>query len=161
MSWFKPRGLLDKTYEAGIILKGVDGLLELLGGLLLLVVSPREISSVISALTQHELAEDPRDFLAVHLMSSGQHLASGSASFAVAYLWIHGFTKVFLVAALLRNKLWAYPLSIFVLVLFVLYQIYRVSYSHSVGLILLTIFDLAVIWLIWREYGRQKTRPRA
>jgi hypothetical protein len=31
MTWFTPRGLLDTTFEVGIILKGLDGLLELAG----------------------------------------------------------------------------------------------------------------------------------
>jgi uncharacterized membrane protein len=43
MSWFRPRDLLDQTFEVGIILKGLDGVLEVLGGLLLLVVSPTTI----------------------------------------------------------------------------------------------------------------------
>ena len=43
MPWFRPRDLLDQTFEVGIILKGVDGLLEVIGGLLLLVVSPATI----------------------------------------------------------------------------------------------------------------------
>jgi uncharacterized membrane protein len=38
MPWFRPRYLLDQTFEVGIILKGLDGLLEVVGGLLLLVV---------------------------------------------------------------------------------------------------------------------------
>jgi uncharacterized membrane protein len=39
MSGFRPRDLLDQTFEVGIILKGLDGVLEVIGGLLLLVVS--------------------------------------------------------------------------------------------------------------------------
>jgi uncharacterized membrane protein len=33
MSWFRPRDLLDQTFEIGIILKGLDGVLEVIGGL--------------------------------------------------------------------------------------------------------------------------------
>jgi uncharacterized membrane protein len=36
MPWFRLRDLLDQTFEVGIILKGLDGVLEALGGLLLL-----------------------------------------------------------------------------------------------------------------------------
>ena len=59
MPWFRPRDLLDQTFEVGIILKGLDGLLEVIGGLLLLVVSPATIDRVVTSLTQHELSEDP------------------------------------------------------------------------------------------------------
>jgi uncharacterized membrane protein len=53
---------------------------------------------------------------------------------------------------LLRGKLWAYPLSIWVLLAFIAYQLYRYTFTHSIGLILLSIFDLVVLWLIWHEY---------
>jgi uncharacterized membrane protein len=68
MPWFRPRDLLDQTFEVGIILKGLDGVLEVIGGLLLLVVSPAAINRVVTSLTQHELSEDPHDFLATHLL---------------------------------------------------------------------------------------------
>lgn len=156
MSWFKPQSLLDKTYEVGIVLKGLDGLLEIAGALLLLVVSPTVINNVVVALTQHELSEDSRDVFANYLLHSGQHLATGGTSFAVAYLFVHGLTKVILVAALLRNKLWAYPASLAVLGIFIFYQIYTIVIDQSVGMTLLTLFDLLVVWLIWREYQQQK-----
>ncbi|GAC1575862.1 MAG: hypothetical protein NVS3B5_07120 [Sphingomicrobium sp.] len=45
-------------------------------------------------------------------------------------------------------KLWAYPASLVVMGLFIIYQLYRFSYTHGVGLILLTVFDLIVIALV-------------
>jgi hypothetical protein len=51
--------LLDRAFLVGIMLKGLDGLLEVVGGLLLLVVSPATITSLTRALTQHELSQDP------------------------------------------------------------------------------------------------------
>jgi uncharacterized membrane protein len=47
MPWFRPRDLLDQTFEVGIILKGLDGILEVLGGLLLLVLSPATIDRMV------------------------------------------------------------------------------------------------------------------
>ena len=46
MTWFKPRDLLDRTFEIGIILKGLDGVLETIGGILLLAVSPSQINAI-------------------------------------------------------------------------------------------------------------------
>jgi len=41
---------------------------------------------------------------------------------------------------LLRNKVWAYPISLAVLGLFIVYQLYRFSHTHGYGLIVLTAF---------------------
>jgi uncharacterized membrane protein len=51
MPWFRPRDLLDQTFEVGVILKGLDGVLEVIGGFLLLVTSPATIDRVVTSLT--------------------------------------------------------------------------------------------------------------
>jgi uncharacterized membrane protein len=33
------------------------------------------------------------------------------------------------------------------------YQLYRFSYTHGVGLIALTVFDILVMGLVWHEYS--------
>lgn len=53
---------------------------------------------------------------------------------------------------LLREKLIAYPASLAALAGFIAYQIYRYSYTHSVGLLVLTAFDLIVMALVWHEW---------
>jgi uncharacterized membrane protein len=155
MSWFRPRDLLDQTFEVGIILKGLDGALEVLGGLLLLVLSPATIDQVVTSLTQHELSEDPNDFLATHLLKTAHGLTGAAVLFGAVYLLAHGMVKVILVAALLMNQLWAYPWTIAFLGVFIVYQLYRLSLQPSVGLTALTFFDAVIAWLTWREYRKQ------
>jgi uncharacterized membrane protein len=155
MPWFRPRDLLDQTFEIGIILKGLDGLLEVIGGLLLLVLSPATIDRLVTSLTQHELSEDPHDFLATHLLRTAHGLTGPAVLFGAAYLLAHGLVKVILVAALLQNQLWAYPWTIAFLGVFIAYQLYRLSFHPSVGLTALTIFDAVIAWLTYREYRKQ------
>src|SRR3954467_14631952 len=68
MSRFRPRDSLDRVFEVGVILKGLDGLLEAVGGLLLLAVTPAAIDRVMVRLTQHELSEDPNDVIVRRLL---------------------------------------------------------------------------------------------
>ena len=63
-----------------------------------------------------------------------------------------------LVWALLKHKLWAYPLSIIVFAAFIVYQLYRFTFTRGLGLIALSLFDLVVIWLIYLEYRALKQR---
>ena len=155
--WFRPRDLLDQTFEVGIILKGLDGILEVIGGVLLLVVSPAAIDRLVTSLTQHELSEDPHDFLATHLLKTAHGLTGSAVLFGAIYLLAHGVVKVVLVAALLRNQLWAYPWMIGVLGVFIVYQLYRLRLRPSLGLTALTIFDAVIAWLTYREYRKQLT----
>lgn len=157
----KQKDLLDRTFEVAIILKGLDGVLEVAGGLILLVVSPATINRIVTTLTQHELSQDPHDFVATHLVNSAHGLTRGSVLFASLYLMSHGAVKIVLVAALLRNRLWAYPWMIAFLVLFIVYQVYRMTLAPSAGLAALTAFDLFVVWLTYREYQKQRHRLAA
>jgi uncharacterized membrane protein len=156
MGWFRSKDLLDRTFEVGILLKGLDGALELIGGALLLMVSPATINRITGALTQHELSEDPHDVIATHVLRMSHGLTGAAVGFAAVYLLLHGIVKVALVVALLRNQLWAYPWMIAFLVAFIVYQLYRIALDISLGLIALTIFDAIIVWLTWREYQKQR-----
>jgi uncharacterized membrane protein len=41
------------------------------------------------------------------------------------------------------------------LVVFIVYQVYRMTFAFSIGLLGLTVFDIAVVWLTYREYMKQ------
>ncbi|EWT02562.1 membrane protein [Intrasporangium oryzae NRRL B-24470] len=155
MSWFHPTSVLDKVFEGGIIIKGVTGALEFLGGVLLFFVSPAQMHQFIALVTQRELLEDPNDKVANLLLNATSHLASGGRAFAIAYLWIHAVIKLVAVVGILRNQLWAYPFSLITLGVLMLYQTYSIFFVRaSIGMIVLTVFDAFILWLIWREYGK-------
>ena len=126
--------------------------------MILLFVRPATLDQLARSLTQHELAQDPHDFLARHVLHSAGQLTHGSTLFAAIYLLSHGIAKVVLVVALLRDQLWAYPATIALLGAFIAYQLYRLSYRVTLGLTLLTIFDAFVVWLTWREYRSKRSR---
>jgi uncharacterized membrane protein len=151
------------AFEIGIFFKGLDGVAEIIGAILLLVVSPGAISHILAMITQHELSEDPHDFIASHLLRVSERFSVDSQFFAAMYLLVHGVVKVLLVWALLRAKLWAYPAAIVVFAAFGVYQMYRYVLSPSFSMIALTVLDVVVIVLTWMEYGRLKRResPRA
>jgi uncharacterized membrane protein len=155
---FRSGSLLDRSFHVSIALKGLHALFETIGGIALLMIDPQMMNRLVLTVLQEELSEDPRDFIATHLFRAYQSFASGGKHFAALYLLSHGAVKLVLVLALFRNKLWAYPLMIITLAAFVCYQLYRFALTHSLAMILLTLFDLVVILLTWLEYGKQRSR---
>jgi uncharacterized membrane protein len=148
----KKARIRERLFRLSISLKGLHAVLETVGGIALLLVSPAFIVNTIAFLTQDELAEDPNDLVANYVLTAAQHVSAGSKLFASLYLLSHGVVKGGLVIALLRHRLWAYPASLVVFGLFILYQLYRFTLTHSAGLIVLSVFDVLVIGLIWIEY---------
>ncbi|HLQ60111.1 MAG TPA: DUF2127 domain-containing protein [Gemmatimonadales bacterium] len=145
---------LHVAFEIGVILKGVNGLLELIGGILLLVVPPSAIQRFVVGLTHNELSRDPNDFIATHLRAAAEQLSVGGKLFAAIYLLSHGVIKAVLVYALLKDKLWAFPWAIGVFAAFGVYQMYRYFIQPSGWLIALTVLDVVVILLTWAEWQR-------
>ncbi|MDQ5861949.1 MAG: DUF2127 domain-containing protein [Actinomycetota bacterium] len=156
MGYSRPRDWWDRFFAAGVVLKGLDGVAELTGGLLLLLLDPARIHRFVLRLAQPELSADPKDFIAVHLLQAAGTLTGSTVFYAALYLLAHGAVKVVLVAALLMNRLWAYPWMIGVLLAFIAYQLYQFAVAPTAGLAALTIFDALVVFLTWHEYGRQR-----
>jgi uncharacterized membrane protein len=150
---------LDRTFRIGLLLKAADGVLEIVAGALLLIVSPSTIERIARRLTAHELSEDPHDRIAHFILQTTGHLSSGATAFAAIYLLIHGLSKVVLVALVLRDKLWAYPWLIALLGVFIAYQLYLLIFvRYSWSLTALTVFDVLLVWLTWREYQTKRAR---
>lgn len=144
---------VHRIFQVSVLLKGAHALIECVGGVALALVSTESIASFVNAITQDELIKDRSDFVATHLLAMAKDFSVQTQHFYAFYLLSHGLVKVALVVGLLREKLWAYPASLVVLSLFILYQLYRFSYTHGFGLIALTVFDVIVMILIWHEYG--------
>lgn len=160
MSVFRAQSWLDRVFAVGIVAKGLNGVVELVGGLLLLLVSPDRIRQLAASWTHEELSEDPQDVIATYLLHTAHGLTGHAVLFGAFYLLAHGGVKVVLVVALLLNKLWAYPWMIVVLLLFIAYQLYRIVLDPTAGLIGLTVFDVVIVVLTWREYREQRRRHR-
>ena len=157
---FHPHDWLDRAFAVGVIGKGLNGAVELVGGLLLLFVTPDQLRATAVSWTRGELSEDPRDVVASYVLHTADGLTGPAVLFGAIYLLAHGIVKVVLVVALLLNKLWAYPAMIVVLLLFIGYQLYRIALNPTAGLIALTVFDIVIVFLTWREYRRLR-RPSA
>ena len=139
-------------FEVSLFLKGAFALLEIVGGIGAYFIPQAVIVGMISALIQPELAEDPRDLIASYIQHVAQHLSVGTRQFAAIYLLSHGAIKLWVIAGLLRERLWYYPTAMTVFALFIAYQLYRFSFTHSPFLLLITALDVVVIVLTWHEY---------
>ncbi len=148
------KNFLNKIFDVAVIIKGIDGVLEVIGGLLLFFANRNTLNQFLYFLTQHELIEDPRDIIANYLVNFAHHISLGTEIFIASYLIIHGIIKIFLVISLLKNKLWAYPTALIFFSVFILYEIYRYTITHSVILLVLMLFDILVTILVIGEYRK-------
>jgi uncharacterized membrane protein len=153
------RRLLHRIFELGVIAKGIDGALELIGGISLLFLSPASITGAISFLVQGELKEDPTDFVANLLVHNTATFIKSRVP-ASSFLILHGAVKLALVGGLATNKLWSYPAAVVVFAGFAIYQIYEFVQQNSLFLGMVTALDIVVVLLIVAEYRNVRLAGR-
>ncbi|HUY67950.1 MAG TPA: DUF2127 domain-containing protein [Alphaproteobacteria bacterium] len=158
MGYFTKENIREILFRVSVLLKGLDAVLEIIGSTLLWIFGPDSIVNTVAFLAQDELREDPHDPISNFAVKAATHLSVGTEHFVAFYLLCDGLIKTLLVAALLRHRLWAYPVAMIVFVLFIAYQIYRFTFTHGMGLLVLSGFDVFLIGLIWLEYKALKRR---
>jgi uncharacterized membrane protein len=141
-----------RLFLLALLLKGFNGLVELVGGALALFVPLHRVNQLVLWMTASEIEDDPNDWLANTLIDAAQRLSMGTKLFASFYLLAHGVVKLFLVYSLWREKVWAFPVALWLLGALVGYSLYRFTHTHSVALLVFGAIDLVIMWLIWREY---------
>ncbi len=152
--------LIHKSFQFGMIAKGVDGVLEIVGGIILSAIGPQKVIQTLMWFLQLELSKDPNDPLANGLLHFA-HSFVADKFFAISFLISHGIIKIFLVTSLIKQKLWAYPIAILVFVAFIIYQSYIYLLDPTVGLFVITILDVLIIFLTWAEYSNQKSKIKS
>ena len=148
--------MFHRLFQIGIWVKGFDGLIETVGGIVLLSLSLDAINRYVIAITENEIEEDSGEFIANALRHAAHHMTPGSKRIAGAYLVGNGVVKLFLAIGVLRGRIWCYPVAIAVITLFIVLQCLRLSFHFSWTLFLATIVDVIIVLLIWREYGKIK-----
>jgi uncharacterized membrane protein len=147
---------VHRVFELAILVKGIDGVLETLGGFLILFVPLHSLDTWIRWIVENELSTESPEFIAHAARHLLEILSVSTKLFASLYLIGHGLVKMFLVYALWREKLWAFPVALWFIGLFVAYQLYRYTHTHSVALLIFALIDVCVSWFIWREYLARK-----
>lgn len=148
-------------FEVSLWLKGAFALSEIIAGIAAYFISQQFLLSIVQWVTKDEFAEDPHDLVANFLLHAAETLSVSTQKFAAIYLLAHGVIKLWLIVGLLRGRLWYYPVAIIVFALFIAYQLYRYTFTHSIWLLAITVLDVLVIALTGHEYRYLRAILRA
>lgn len=154
------RGLvLDWMYVVGVVVKGLDAVLELVAGIPLLLITHVQLVSFVQAITAGELAEDPHDFLANLYLHEAAHISSSGMLLGAIYLIVHGAVKLVVVIGLIRGSKRAYLWAVIAISALLAGQIVDLVVAFSTGVLLLSIMDAVIIGLLVREWRHHRPFP--
>lgn len=143
--------LLHDAYLGAILIKGFDGAVETLAGLVLFLTGTERLYEWVLRLTAPELTGHHP---ALHAIRAGAaKLANGPHHFVMIYLLIHGLLKLGVAVALLNGHArWIFPVASLVLTAFIAYMSWRLSLRWSDWLLGAALFDLLTLGLVLNEW---------
>ncbi|KKW11580.1 MAG: hypothetical protein UY50_C0010G0005 [Parcubacteria group bacterium GW2011_GWA2_49_9] len=152
MTAFIKEKILHGLFELGLALKCFNGLWETLSGGILLFTSKATLENWFVALSYRELLEDPDDKVIGFIIGTLLNPETSTKVFVAIYILAHGLLNIFLAIQLYRKEHWAYPATVGIMSVLVLYQAYRILIHHSFILTVFTLCDIIFIYLTWHEY---------
>jgi uncharacterized membrane protein len=155
----KPNSLVHLAYLVTIAIKGIDGAIETILGLLIWITGPARFNAFLLRFTAPELVENPapRGFTEF-LHNAAAQLMNSSISFIVFYLLVHGILKVLLALVLLTGGgRWVYPVATFILTGFVGFMSFHLAERWSNWVLAFAIFDFVTLLLVLNEWRNERT----
>jgi uncharacterized membrane protein len=147
------------TYEwlfhIGMLIRILYGFARLLLAFILLPLVGTPLVALFGrAVEKNRHLFDSQDFFLQTAVPFVEHHSAAFfvTYFLVSYLVFWGVIDIVLSVSLLKHKLWAFPVSVYLIVLFIIYELFRFTHTHSLVLAYIIIFDSFLIWLIRREY---------
>jgi len=147
--------ILSDVFHLGLVWRIVYGVFKVFVGFVLLHFHGMAFFDVFHHFTAHELFEDRSDPL-IHLIEPVLLRSSLTVTyFLAAYIMFWGALDAFFSFWLLRGKVWAYPLASTLMALFIVYQTFRFTHTHSAILLFFTLIDVSILALTIREYRKK------
>ena len=150
--------LAHLAYLITITVKGFDGLIELVLGLVIVALGPFRFYVWVLEWTAPELYDNPDSKVVQALRHGATSLANGQSGFAVTYLLVHGLLKLGLAVALLRSGgRILFPVAALVFSGFIAVMAVKLSHQWSNWLLSFALFDFVTLLLVLNEW-RQRAR---
>ena len=150
--------LQHTLFKSSIVLKGFFAVLETLAGITLFFSTPDYLAQFVRFMFHNRLVADPHDPLATFAIAQLQDFDITRHTFVSIYLMLHGLVKVGVVAGLYSERLWAFPIGLTALGIFIVYQMERYIATHAPLLLVISILDAFIMLLAWREYQTLKRK---
>jgi len=153
---FTKDAIIDIGFYGGLAIKAINAVMEVLGGVILMLITPDGLSQMIRQIALPELSEDPTDPVMNYLLGICQNFSSSTQASIAIYMLLHGATKIAIIWLLWKKILWAYPLAMGIFGLFIGYEVYGYLHSQSLLVLIIIMLDAAILTLIIIEYIRLK-----
>ncbi len=151
--------LFQVLFNLSMIIKGIDGLFELAGGLAFIFLKKEHLLNLISKISHYNVLNISNHTFHKLANAASKVFETDIKNFIIVVLVCNGFIKIVIAGSLFLRIKRAFPYALVFLFALLVYQVVQMFYSPSLFLWLFNAFDALVILVIWAEYEHlKKTR---
>ncbi len=147
----------DTLFRIGMWWRIAYGSLRVVLGCVLLRWVGMQFSDVFYQLMRHEIDDGDGRFIQ-NLNAFLIHHSYTVTYFLAVHFMFWGVIDIVLSVSLLRDKLWAFSVSVYLISVFIAYELYRVAHTHSLILATVIAVDCVLVWIIRVEERRRLNR---
>jgi uncharacterized membrane protein len=152
--------LMHFAFLGAITIKGIDGLIEFVAGVIIAVAGSQQVYNFAIWATAPELARHPESPAAHAIRHSAYGLTHASQRFVIVYLIAHGVLKLGLAINLFIEHMWIFPASAALLVGFITFMSARLMAHWSPWLFAFALFDAMTLALVLNEWRVRAMHPK-
>jgi uncharacterized membrane protein len=154
---------VHQAFWWSLFIKGLDGLLQFLGGIAVLAVEPGTLGRFYRWVTRFLFGHRSGNPEAAFISDTAHAFHINSESLVAIYLLVNGIIKLLLVYGLLKEKLWVFPAALAGFILFFSLEIYRLSVHFYWGIFIfmcISVFVITMVILEWRKVRAQMAETK-
>ena len=152
---------VNLAFRIGLFAQALLGLAQFASGVVLKLSPQGAILRLVDWFTRNEIVDDPQSQVVQLITGWASKVSAQGEGFYVYYLLGHGALNVFAAVALYRHWRGSYPLSMVVLGLFMIFQMWEFFHTYDPMLLVLTAIDVVVICVITIEERQRAQRTTA
>ncbi|MEP7233847.1 MAG: DUF2127 domain-containing protein [Ignavibacteriota bacterium] len=150
----KDRSFVHRAFWLSLFIKGLDGALQLLGGIAVLVVAPGTLGKTYRYFTRFLVGNRTHNPEADFIREAAHSFHMSVAWLIAIYLLVNGIIKVLLVYGLLKEKMWVFPAALAGFSIFFSLEVWRLSIHFYWGIVIfmaISVFVITMVILEWRK----------
>jgi len=162
LSHHEDKSFVHRAFWISLFIKGLDGMLQLLGGIAVFAFAPGTLGRAYRWLTRFLVGDRAHNPEADFIKDAAHSFHMNVEMLVAIYLLANGIIKVLLVYGLLKEKLWVFPAALVGFGLMFSLELYRLSVHFYWGIFILmciSIFVITMVILEWRKVRAGMSEP--
>ncbi|MEI8135632.1 MAG: DUF2127 domain-containing protein [bacterium] len=148
------KSFVHRAFWISLFLKGLDGALQLIGGIAVIFAEPGTLGKTYRYFTRFLVGNRTQNPEAEFIKVTAHSFGMNVEMLVAIYLLVNAVIKLLLVYGLLKERLWVFPAACIGFGLMFSLELYRISIHFYWGIFILMCISVFVITMVLLEWKK-------